>query len=638
MGYSTELERKTEINRNIKLLLVGNSIVGKSSILRALKGLPFDAQIKSTHAISLEYLDSEDRRNPVKLQVWDLGGQEIYYGTHRIFMMSPSVQLVVFDSETESISVSPDRLKADEKVRNINLPFYISRIEELSPESSIIVVQNKLEAVPEFPLRLRYLYDKYPVYKVSALKNKNIASLKAQILEEARQLNIYGLEVPYYWEKVREYCENVLIQEKAITKERFKEICLNEKVLEEGIDDLLKYLHNTGTVYYKEDLENTIIIDQIWALKAIYKVFDRESKFYLEMREHSNGKCMVRTLFEDFDSLDDKYTIDEKWMFLRFIKSCSMCFSIKSNPADSDNLDTFYIFPEFLPSQKTDVVRLWELKNTKKQIWKKYFDFLPFYPLHTFISKYGCKTQHNFVWRNGILIYLNEQNFDGFLIEANFEDNYLQITIDEGIVDWLEIIKESIIVHGDYHKNLWTLIEGETVTVDVAKTERDLDGLTDVEQKINIGGLNSQRKGKLVISYAKEDLDEVKLLVKYLDAQKIDYWYDERLSSREAWDNEINREFNEASGYVIILSPDYMQSFKTFIHEKEVPIILEGYKNNKFATILNVKAFNLQSSSDISKINRYQKGIVMPNISNDNHGACDFIDKFVSEEILTKFL
>ena len=44
---------------------------------------------------------------------------------------------------------------------------------------------------------------------------------------------------------------------------------------------LLDYLHNIGSVFYREGLfGDDIILDQAWALDAVYAVFDRESKAF----------------------------------------------------------------------------------------------------------------------------------------------------------------------------------------------------------------------------------------------------------------------------------------------------------------------------------------------------------------------
>ena len=638
-NYFIELLRSKIPNRNIKLLLVGNSNVGKSSILRALKNEPFDEKIKSTHAISLDNLTVED--SDVKLQVWDLGGQEIYYGTHRIFMMSPSVQLVIFDSDTESKSVSPDRLKDDEEVRNINLPYYIKKIEEISPDSKIMILQSKFEKFTEIPNNLGKYLLKYGNSRISAKTNFGIKSLRHLITDIAESVSIYGQDVPFYWESVREYFINNFENDeplKIIDKQKFREICLQKNVLEDGIDDLLRYLHNTGALYYRDEMQENIIIDQIWALKVIYKVFDRENDFYKEMRAFSNGKCTIRTLFNDFDKLEDKYSIDEKWIFLRFMQSCSLCFPVKSSREEILNLNHFLIFPEFLPSKIPGFVNLWKLKNTKKIIFTKKFEFLPYYPLHSVISKLGTKTSFNLFWRGGILIFLNEDNFSGFLIEANFEEHTLKITVDEDAKNWVEALKELLVINGDTSKNEWTkhekpdLVASVPVVIDLeSKSVNDLNKLEDVKQDNILNVIGITRKKKLVISYAKENIDEVKLLVKHLEGQHIEHWFDLELSNRNSWDDEIEKEFLDADGYIVIISADYMTPKKKYIHQKEIPLIIDQVNNHtKFCLLMTVSSFTMNSAlHPISKYSTFNKGEILPDIKTKHQEASKFMDDFI---------
>lgn len=640
-NYLNELTRKKIPNRNIKLLLVGNSNVGKSSILRALKNEKFDDKIKSTHAICLDNLTIKD--SLVRFQVWDLGGQEIYYGTHRIFMMSPCVQLVVFDSETESKSVSPDRLKDDEEIRNIKLPYFIKKIEEISPESKIVILQSKIEEFTTTPQYIAEFFAEYDNLRISTKANIKIKSLRSLISDVAESVNIYGQDVPYYWERVREYFIENLKNDgklKIISKDKFREVCIEQNVLADGIDDLLKYLHNTGALYYRNEMQDDIIIDQIWALKVIYKVFDRENDFYKEMRSLANGKCTIRTLFNDFDKLEYDYSIEEKWIFLRFMQSCGLCFPVKSDPKEVLSLNHFLIFPEFLPSKVPSFVKLWNLKHTKKIVFIKKFEFLPYYPLHSVISKLGTKTSFNLLWRSGILIFLDEDNFTGFLIEANFEEHTLKITVDEDAENWVEALKDLLIIYGDTSKNEWVRQENTTpitltssITDIETKSVEDLNSLKDVKQDSILSAIGITRKKRLVISYAKENLDEVKFLVKHLEAQHIECWYDLKLSNRNNWDTEIEKKFLNADGYITIISSDYMNPNKQYIHDKEIPIIIDQVKSfKKFYLSMNVSSFTMNDKiHPIAKYPIFKKGEILPDIKNQKLAAEKFIDDFVND-------
>lgn len=634
-NYLAELSRRSEPNRNVKLVLVGNSNVGKSSLLRALKDLPHDPAISSTHAIQLDKIEWLDEPQPVHLHVWDLGGQEIYYGTHRIFMRSPAVQLVVFDAETEKAATAPDRFKEEETVRNLKVPFYVSRIHELSPQSKILVAENKSSDILS-PFGTSW---GFPILKVNAQDRIYTHTLKALIRDTATQMSIYGYPVPYYWERVRTFLRES--KSKTITKERFYEICRRENVLEEGDNDLLEHLHNTGTLYYREELGNDIIVDQIWALEAIYKVFDRRSTFYEEMRSQLNGKCTVHTLFKDFDKTDTAYTIEEKWMFLKFMHSCGLCFPLKTNPSDPDTLYTYYVFPEFLTSTKPLLVRSW-FRSQRVIVFQKQFEFLPYYPLHTFISKFGTKTTYDCFWRSGILIYTDVEELEGFCIEADFEKHILTLTLDESIAsEWYEAIVSSITVHGDQQSTEWQLISGKMQNHEspfedtVPKLVSDLENLPDVAQNVSPP---IHRKKKIVISYAKEDIGALKMLETYFKGycNEFDYWFDQQQDNTSGWKAAVQKEFDNADGYILLISPHYMNSDKKVIHEQEIPTILKRQKEKSIPVInLFVGAFTLTSSHDISVFNSFNKGEAMPPGESD---AQEFINRFMKEEILRKFI
>jgi GTPase SAR1 family protein len=634
-NYKAELKRRSEPNQIVKLVIVGNSNVGKSSLLRALKGLPHDPFIKSTHAIQLDEIELTDEQKPVRLHVWDLGGQEIYYGTHRIFIKSPAIQLVIFDVETEDKATSPDRFKESEDIRNLKVPFYVSRIEELSPQSKILIVENKSTDIGS-PFSSE---NGYPLLKVNAQDRLYTHTLKALIRDIAIQMPIYDYPVPYYWERVRAFLRQN--KPKRITKERFYEICRLEQVLEDGYDDLLEHLHNTGSLYYREELGNDIIVDLIWALEAIYKVFDRRSTFYDEMRTQLNGKCVANTLFDDFDKTDSIYTIEEKWMFLKFMHSCGLCFPLKSNPSDPETRYTHYVFPEFLTSTKPHNVKLW-LKGIHKVVYQKQFDFLPYYPLHTFISKFGAKTYYDYFWRSGILIYIDVEELEGFCIEADFERHTLTLTIDGNIAsEWYEAIVNSIKVHGDQQNTQWKLISGEIRNHEssfedtMPKSTSDLEMLPDVAQNVSPP---IHRKKKIVISYAKEDIDALKMLETYFKgySKDFDFWYDQRQDNTSGWEAAVQKEFDNADGYILLISPHYMMVDKKIIHENEIPTILKRQKELSVPVInLFVGAFTLTSSHDVSVFNSFNKGEVM---HADKSDAQDFINRFIREEILKKFI
>jgi internalin A len=78
---------------DVKLMILGNGLVGKTQICRRLRGESFDEAVPSTHGIQVSSLPLAPQvfDAPLTLKIWDFGGQDIYHGTHALFLNSRAV-------------------------------------------------------------------------------------------------------------------------------------------------------------------------------------------------------------------------------------------------------------------------------------------------------------------------------------------------------------------------------------------------------------------------------------------------------------------------------------------------------------------------------------------------------------------
>ena len=87
-------------NDEVKLIVLGNSTTGKTSLVRFLIHNRFEeGNILSTHGILNEMWPVEEG---LQVNVWDFGGQEFYHATHRLFLTQNAVSLILFDELTNS--------------------------------------------------------------------------------------------------------------------------------------------------------------------------------------------------------------------------------------------------------------------------------------------------------------------------------------------------------------------------------------------------------------------------------------------------------------------------------------------------------------------------------------------------------
>lgn len=83
-----------------KVVVIGDSSVGKTNILSRFSKNEFSIETKST--IGVEFLTkiSEIKGKKIKLQIWDTAGQEKYKAITNSFYCNSNAALIVFDLST----------------------------------------------------------------------------------------------------------------------------------------------------------------------------------------------------------------------------------------------------------------------------------------------------------------------------------------------------------------------------------------------------------------------------------------------------------------------------------------------------------------------------------------------------------
>ena len=168
---------------------------------------------------------------------------------------------------------------------------------------------------------------------------------------------------------------------------------------------LLEYLHQIGVVFYDEQLfEGRIVIDQQWALDAIYSVFDRNSGLFKRLRDRQRG---VFTLSDLADGLWDRmgYSNSAQEMFLSMMRSCGICFTLETAP--SVHSETRWVAPDLLPDKAVFDVgadRIDDRRSFEGAQFK--YEFLPPVLLRALMAavgeKAGLAAEY---WRGGFSMY-----------------------------------------------------------------------------------------------------------------------------------------------------------------------------------------------------------------------------------------
>ncbi|MEO0585933.1 MAG: COR domain-containing protein, partial [Bacteroidota bacterium] len=407
-NWFDDLKQGSVLNEEIKIILIGNGRVGKSCIMDRLTGKGYTKGKPSTHAIQLKTYETElktpeGESKDLNLNYWDFGGQDIYHGTHRIFMQSRALFLLIWDWEGEN-----DRHRAAEEIeadgyvhRNHIVPHWLDYIKSLSKESPVIVVQNKIDRDRRRSLdiqeELRERHDIYDFLNVSAETGRGIQDLEETIHELIQTMSEWQLEMPASWHKTRE-----LVREKAkthtdISQDEFQLICEKANVREASRRSLLRYLHDTGVLYFNEyQFHGRIILDQEWVIEAIYTLYDRKKMFFRLLKKGSG-----QFNFEDlqiFWQEQKDFTFEQCKLGLSFMINSEICYQLNDDYNRREE-EPIYVAPQLLPPDAP--ISIHRPKESGLLFQYKYA-YLHQVFIHRLIVRAGKLALADHVWQNGI--------------------------------------------------------------------------------------------------------------------------------------------------------------------------------------------------------------------------------------------
>ena len=177
---------------DFKLMLLGNGRVGKTQICRRLQGQEYDETVPSTHGVKIGAAPLTALRDPATLRIWDFGGQDIYHGTHALFLKSRAIFMLVWTPESEALH---DHDYGGFTFRNQPLGYWLDYVREFGGEDSpVIVVQTQCDLPEQERLRppvADKALDAFPFKKVlhySAKENRGRAALDEALAEAVQWL------------------------------------------------------------------------------------------------------------------------------------------------------------------------------------------------------------------------------------------------------------------------------------------------------------------------------------------------------------------------------------------------------------------------------------------------------------------
>jgi small GTP-binding protein len=434
-------------NKEIKVVILGNGMVGKSTLLNRFLSPDGDWETeiqidisKRTEGIVIKENVSfklEDNKE-VKLNIWDFGGQEVYHGTHRLFLNKDAVYIIVWALETD---------EQKEEIRQ-NLNYWLDYVQDLAIDSPVILVHSQCDKESEKnrkEINKQLDISEDPKYKSNIIENDLSFSAKTgeglDKLNEAIKKAIttklsarVETEIPEKWsllrDDLRKLRENETDKKNEISYQEYIDKCKKRDIEQSEAETVLLFLHRTGFLYYDEKLSKNIILNQTWAIEAIYEALRPKG-------EVKKAKGIIK--YEDLKDfwLHKKYTETEVKTFIDFMVSSEICFCKEQQDYKELENPTF-IVPHYLEEPSRFVTK-WEKESSFYMIYKPAFFHKGI--AERFLSRLGRLSGENELWKDGIRI--ESQTFGKAEALITFDREKGNVKISSEKYELLEaIIKE----------------------------------------------------------------------------------------------------------------------------------------------------------------------------------------------------
>lgn len=425
------------LNDEFKVLVIGDGKAGKSCMIHRLVEDSFLEHWNSTHGISVRQFDpnSDDRfgRFPYKLNLWDFGGQDIYHHTHRMFLQSGTVYILLWNEETEFKDfIFQETKRRRYEWRNKKLVYWLDYVRYLGKNSPVVVAQTRSldrqkghpsensiigRYKPELPFLSNFLQLDA---KSDDLEENGYEALVDNIKAAIKSLkrNEY---LPERWVEIRKQLDSKKTTETAENERAFlgkgnhtldyEEYCsIATEAGEENPDLLLNnWLVQTGVVFYKKGLfGDKIILNQSWAIRAVYALYDRsEDGYYSDIEKNKGGfdGALLNNCWSD-------YSPEEREWFLQFMLKAELCFEIKQD-GETPWEKRKFVALEMLPEKQSEGIRIlketWSESKVALCELRYVYPFLHLGVIQSFIARtYRYAEEVNSIYKNGLLIKVGD--------------------------------------------------------------------------------------------------------------------------------------------------------------------------------------------------------------------------------------
>jgi len=519
LEYESKLNLKPYNNKEIKIVLVGNSYSGKSTFLNYLKTKRFKKGLPSTHWLVTEELENITIENvELKLRFFDFGGQDYYHDTHKMFFSSDSIYLLLWDENSNLLGkIENERDNSDEEIQVFPLEYWLDsikifakkslseserQIEQLLDErdrrinskvrnrrngnwlndlkksnnivskvfdyKNILVIQNKIDIKKGFLNQQKLVNEYSNIYdfvNVSLLNKRGIKQFHECYIDILKRSLNYKRPLLTTWGIIKDNLNEVFTDVFIIDINGFKKR-INDYLLIKLKEEYNKSDKEISSIIFKDDDEIILFanfLNEIGLVIFSSKNQNTNNTIVVNQNRFLKVVSKILNIAKEY-----KGEVDEKDLInIKFYKE-TIQILISHNIIFENIAKKNYVAPLFLPEKPDFLVNL--LADVKTPFRRFKFDgFIPKSIILSVFSKIinieNVSNEDFYFWKNGLIF----KNKNGYKVLLKFDIgldlgfayidifNFEKNSSDSFVKDVVKIINDIILNECNEYRELVTL-------------------------------------------------------------------------------------------------------------------------------------------------------------------------------------
>lgn len=395
-----------------KVIFIGESNYGKTHLIELLRKGTVNRQIMTTHGIERNRIDIDG----IRLNVWDLGGQEFMRSTHQFF----------FTERTLYVLVTLARKERNE------LNHWLNMVNQLGAKAPVLVVINKID-LDSHDIDRRSLERDYPnivgFVRTSindcadsrSLDTINELKKKISSIVSSKELmpGVFDKR-PSEWFKIKKELEKLEQNgNDFITYDEYEKLDFVKTLSEDDRRINLKLLNMLGTIVSFVDdprLADTNVINPQWIMNGVYAIINDKV-----IKDINKGQFHISELSNILSA--KKFPKSRHAYLLQLMEKFNLCYSTNADK------DTYYV-PELFEDIEPDVE--WNQDNIMRFRYN-YDEYSP----DTFVTKFIVSVHEQIMdmnrWRSGV--YITNGTCSAKIYQS-YRKNYINIEISGDPVEY----------------------------------------------------------------------------------------------------------------------------------------------------------------------------------------------------------